>query len=158
MIFWLLIRSIWQRPQMCSAGLKLIIWPVLATESAGLSFRCLEAAITITDHELRANDVQKIIDLGKWMMRHPIELLDGVRQTLDELSEYHLILITKGDALDQEEKLKRSGLVDYFASVEVLIDKTPHTYQKLLRRMELNPKILSWSATHSDQIFFRYWN
>lgn len=118
----------------------------------GFILSMIEAAIKLTDGQLRGSDVQKIIDLGKWMMRHPIELLDGVEEILKSMAEYHLILITKGDALDQEEKLKRSGLEAYFASVEVLIDKTPKTYQKLLAAHAITPSdfIMIGNSLRSD--------
>jgi putative hydrolase of the HAD superfamily len=118
----------------------------------GFILSMIEAAVKLTGSDLKSTDVQKIVDLGKWMMRHPIELLDGVEETLNSLSEEHLILITKGDALDQEAKLKRSGLERRFASVEVLIDKTPQTYRKLLAAHSIDPSefIMVGNSLRSD--------
>jgi putative hydrolase of the HAD superfamily len=74
------------------------------------------------------------------MLDKPVELLDGVEQVLKELSKnYRLILATKGDLLDQERKLEKSGLTDYFHHIEVMSDKQETNYSKLLSHLDINP-------------------
>ena len=73
------------------------------------------------------------------MIHHPVELLQGVREALEKLQpHYRLIVLTKGDLLDQERKLEKSGLSEYFHHVEVLNDKTEAHYQRLLDHLEVD--------------------
>ncbi len=74
------------------------------------------------------------------MINKPIELLDGVEEILTTLSKkYRLILATKGDLLDQERKLERSGLTNYFHHIEILSDKKEANYSKLLNHLDIKP-------------------
>ena len=74
------------------------------------------------------------------MLEKPVELLDGVEEVLKELSKkYRLILATKGDLLDQERKLEKSGLTDYFHHIEVMSDKQEANYSKLLNHLDIKP-------------------
>jgi len=95
----------------------------------------IETAIEITDGTIPASDLKVILDWGKRMLREPTELLEGVRETLVEVSRNHeLLLITKGDLFDQESKLARSGLGEKFAGVEILSDKNVDSYRRVLSR------------------------
>ena len=74
------------------------------------------------------------------MLNKPVELLEGVEETLAALSKnYRLILATKGDLLDQERKLEKSGLLDYFHHIEVMSDKQDVNYSKLLNHLDIKP-------------------
>ena len=74
------------------------------------------------------------------MIKKPIELLDGVEDVIIELSKrYRLIVATKGDLLDQERKLEKSGLLQYFHHIEVLSEKQEANYEKLLLHLDINP-------------------
>lgn len=100
----------------------------------------IEAAIEVSKGEVPISIVSQIIDLGKRMLSMPIELIDGIEGTLKELSrKYRLVMATKGDLLDQERKLIRSGLEHYFHHIEVMSDKTPKQYQKLLQHLDCLP-------------------
>ncbi len=102
----------------------------------------IEAAILVSKGEIPISIVSQIIDIGKKMLSIPIELIDGIEGTLKELSkekEYRLVMATKGDLLDQERKLIRSGLEGYFHHIEVMSDKTPKQYQKLLQHLDCQP-------------------
>jgi len=95
----------------------------------------IETAIEITDGTIPASDLKVILDWGKRMLREPTELLEGVRETLVEVSRNHeLLLITKGDLFDQESKLARSGLAERFAGVDILSDKNVDSYRRVLSR------------------------
>ncbi len=92
----------------------------------------IETAIEITEGRVPGHIVAEIIAAGKEMLAHPIELLPGVADTLEALAgEYRLVLITKGDLLDQERKLAQSGLGDLFAAVEIVSEKTSWCYQSI---------------------------
>ena len=84
----------------------------------------IETAIRISNGKISANQISEIIKLGKQLIDSPIELLDGVPDVLSELSRsYTLILASKGDLLDQERKLHKSGLEACFHHIEIMSDK-----------------------------------
>lgn len=84
--------------------------------------------------------VNKIIALGHDLLQKPVELLEGVTETLIRLKgKYRLVIATKGDLLDQERKLKKSGLHSYFHHIEIMSDKKNSDYQKLLKQLDCNP-------------------
>jgi putative hydrolase of the HAD superfamily len=79
--------------------------------------------------------VREILAAGREMLAHPVETLPGVDEAIAGLSEhYRLILITKGDLLDQERKLAASGLGDLFAAVEVVSEKDQGVYERIFAR------------------------
>lgn len=85
--------------------------------------------------------VNQALDLGKALLEKPIELLDGVETVLTRLQgRYRLVMATKGDLLDQERKLIRSGLEHYFHHIEIMSDKQEKDYVKLLRHLDCPPE------------------
>lgn len=85
--------------------------------------------------------VNKAIELGHNLLQQPIELLEGVTETLEQLKgKYRLVMATKGDLLDQERKLKKSGLEKYFHHIEIMSDKKNSDYQKLLKHLDCKPE------------------
>lgn len=85
--------------------------------------------------------VNKVIALGQSLLQQPIALLDGVTEVLKHLkSDYRLVIATKGDLLDQERKLRNSGLQDYFHHIEIMSDKQTFDYQKLLKHLDCKPE------------------
>ena len=106
----------------------------------GYILSMIEAAMKISNNTLSVEVIEKIIKLGKELLQKPIELLDGVEETLEALKgKYKLIVATKGDLKDQQSKLHRSGLGHYFHHIEVMADKQELNYQKLLQRLEIEP-------------------
>ncbi len=106
----------------------------------GFMLSMIETALQVTQGLISTKDVQQIINLGKVMLRQPIELLPDVRHVLDSLDEdYTLMLITKGDLLDQETKIARSGVGDFFKHVEIISEKKPRDYQQVLDRYGIHP-------------------
>lgn len=100
----------------------------------------LETTIRITNGQVPATVLEEIIRLGKEQLTRPVELLDGVEETLNALvGRYRLILVTKGDLLDQEQKLRRSGLEHLFHHVEIMSDKTDREYRLLLKHLDIRP-------------------
>ncbi len=100
----------------------------------------IEAAITISNKQIPIETVSKLIEIGKGMLNMPIELIDGIEETLEQLSKkYRLVMGTKGDLLDQERKLIKSGLEKYFHHIEVMSDKQPKNYQKLITHLDIAP-------------------
>lgn len=100
----------------------------------------IEAAITISKKQIPLKIVSEIIAIGKEMLQMPVELIDGIEATLAHLSKkYLLVMATKGDLLDQERKLIKSGLEKYFHHIEVMSDKQPKNYQKLITHLDITP-------------------
>jgi putative hydrolase of the HAD superfamily len=106
----------------------------------GFILSMIELAIDISNGTVSNDVVAEILKIGKDMIIKPIELLDGVEEVLEALSKkYKLIVATKGDLLDQERKLEKSGLIQYFHHIEVLSEKQELNYQNLLNHLEINP-------------------
>lgn len=100
----------------------------------------IETAIELSDGEVSGAEIRQIIDLGKDMLEHPVQLLDGVEETVDQLKEeYTLMILTKGDLLDQESKIARSGLEPYFEYFEIVSDKNADTYADILAHYSIDP-------------------
>ena len=100
----------------------------------------IEAALKLTDGELPIRIVEQLIAAGKEMLDKPVELLPGIEETLVRLAgSYRLVMATKGDLLDQERKLTKSGLESYFHHIEIVSDKTPRQYLKLVRHLDIQP-------------------
>jgi putative hydrolase of the HAD superfamily len=106
----------------------------------GYILSMIEAAMKISNNTISLEIIEKIIEYGKELLQKPIELLDGVEDTLKALhGKYKLVVATKGDLKDQQSKLHRSGLGAYFHHIEVMSDKQEIDYQKLLKRLDINP-------------------
>jgi len=106
----------------------------------GYILSMIEAAMKISNNTISIEIIEKIIQHGKSLLQKPIELLDGVEETLKALQgKYKLIVATKGDLKDQQSKLHRSGLGHYFHHIEVMADKQELNYTKLLKRLEIQP-------------------
>ena len=107
----------------------------------GYILSMIEAAMRISNSTISLEVIAKIIEHGKELLQKPIELLDGVEETLKELQgKYKLVVATKGDLKDQQSKLHRSGLGHYFHHIEVMSDKQEINYLHLLKRLEIEPK------------------
>lgn len=101
----------------------------------------VESALELSNYTISNKKIEKILNIGKSMLNEPVELLDGVEEVLDKLSkQYRLILATKGDLLDQERKLEKSGLTSFFHHIEVLSDKKEENYSKLLHHLDIKPE------------------
>lgn len=106
----------------------------------GFMLSMIEMAIELSNGTVSNTVISKILDIGKTMISKPVELLDDVEDVLKALSKtYKLIVVTKGDLLDQERKLEKSGLINYFHHIEVLSEKETVNYRKLLNHLDIDP-------------------
>lgn len=104
----------------------------------GYILSMIEAAMKISDNTISIEIIEKIIQYGKELLQKPIELLEGVEETLEALhGKYKLVVATKGDLKDQQSKLHRSGLGPYFHHIEVMSDKQEVDYEKLIKRLDI---------------------
>jgi putative hydrolase of the HAD superfamily len=107
----------------------------------GFTLSAIETAIQLTSGKISSGEIQKIIDLGREMLAHPVELFEGVTEVLRRLAAQHcLLLITKGDLNDQERKLAKSGLADHFRHIEILSEKNEAAYETILQRHKIAAK------------------
>lgn len=106
----------------------------------GFTLSAIETAIQLTDGKIPADEIQRLVMLGRDMLAHPVELLDGVAETVAQISgARRLLLITKGDLRDQTRKVEKSGLAAHFDEVEIVPEKDESTYANLLRRHGVDP-------------------
>ncbi|ALO15854.1 flavin mononucleotide phosphatase [Salinivirga cyanobacteriivorans] len=97
-----------------------------------------ETALFITDQKLPGRITHEILEIGKAMLAKPVKLLHEVEETLGRLTETHeLVVATKGDLLDQQRKLRKSGLAKYFHHIEIMPDKQITDYQNMLARLKI---------------------
>lgn len=114
--------------------------PVYGYGVKGFVLSMVEMALELSNNTVSNSIIEKILDIGKDMINKPVELLEGVEETLKQLSKnYRLIVVTKGDLLDQERKLEKSGLLSYFHHIEVLSEKKVSNYKKLLTHLDIIP-------------------
>jgi len=124
---------------------------VLATErrnlrlfgygAKGMTLSLLETAIELSGERISAADLHRILQLGKSVLEHPVELLPGMREAVESVARRHrIVLITKGDLFHQEAKVARSGLADLFHRIEIVSEKDPATYRRVLSEFAIGPE------------------
>ena len=115
----------------------------------------IETITRITDNTADTKLINKAIELGRELLNKPIELLDGVETVLQQLNgDYRLVMATKGDLLDQERKLIKSGLTKHFHHIEIMSDKKISDYKKLLKHLDCKPEhfLMIGNSIKSDVI------
>ncbi|RZK56900.1 MAG: HAD family hydrolase [Pedobacter sp.] len=107
----------------------------------GFMLSMIETILEVTEGTASLEMISKAIEFGKEQLNKPIELLDGVETVLEALKgDYRLVVATKGDLLDQERKLQKSGLEKYFHHIEIMSDKQEKDYLKLLKHLDCKPE------------------
>ena len=107
----------------------------------GMTLSMIEAAVAITGERISARDVHRIVELGKSVLQHPVELLPGIREAVTEIARSHpVVLITKGDLFHQEAKVRESGLSDLFRRIEIVSEKDETTYARVLQECGVAPE------------------
>lgn len=100
----------------------------------------VECALRISNNTIGHTGIERILEIGKNMMHNPIELIDGVETVLKSLrGKYRLVMATKGDLFEQERKLIRSGLEEYFHHIEIVSEKKEPAYRKLIKHLDVEP-------------------
>ncbi|MPQ46385.1 HAD hydrolase-like protein [Marinifilum sp. N1E240] len=114
--------------------------PLYGYGTKAFTLSMIETSLKITNGNVSSEKISAILELGKEQINKPIELLDGVVEVLKNLQgKYRLIVATKGDLLDQERKLQKSGLLKYFHHIEVMSDKKDADYEKLIKHLDIKP-------------------
>ncbi len=121
----------------------------------GFMLSMVETIGNITDNKADITLVNKAVSLGRDLLNKPIEILDGVEKVLSDLNgKYKLVMATKGDLLDQERKLIKSGLENHFHHIEIMSDKKISDYAKLLKHLDCKPEhfLMIGNSVKSDVI------
>ena len=119
----------------------------------GFTLSLIETALQVTEGKAPGGVIQQILDAGKALIEHPVELLPGAVETLDLLAADHpLLLITKGELFHQESKIARSGLADRFAGIEIVSEKDEETYRRVLERYSIDAErfVMIGNSVKSD--------
>ncbi len=107
----------------------------------GFTLSMIETALQVTANRVPGEVIADLIAAGQEMLRHPIELLPGARETIDALApDFRLLLITKGDLIDQERKLAQSGLGEAFDGVEIVSEKSEQVYREIFSGRGIAPE------------------
>lgn len=106
----------------------------------GMALSMVETAIAVTAGRITAGDIHRLIELGKNVLQHPVELLPGIREAVEAVAQHHaVVLITKGDLFHQEKKVAQSGLAELFRRIEIVSEKNADTYRRVLAEFDLQP-------------------
>ena len=106
----------------------------------GMALSMLEAAFEISGGRISAEDLHRIVLLARELLRHPVELIPGIREAVAEIAtDFPLVLVTKGDLFHQEAKVRESGLAHAFGRIEIVSEKDEGTYARLFREFEVEP-------------------
>lgn len=106
----------------------------------GMALSMVETAIAISEGRVSAADIHRLVELGKTVLQHPVELLPGIREAVEAVAgKYEVVLITKGDLFHQEKKVAESGLADLFRRIEIVSEKNAATYRRVLGEFALQP-------------------
>lgn len=119
----------------------------------GMTLSMVEAAIALTNERIAAADVHRIIELGKAVMAHPLELLPGIRAAVEAVArDTPVVLITKGDLFHQEAKVRACGLADLFQRIEIVSEKDAQTYGRVLGEFSLQSRdfVMVGNSLRSD--------
>jgi putative hydrolase of the HAD superfamily len=119
----------------------------------GFTLSMLETALEIMGDEITGATTRAILEIGRDLMRHPIDLLQGVAEALGPLEQRgSLVMVTKGDLFHQESKLAASGLGDRFSGVEIVSEKTAETYRRIFTRYGARPEeaVMAGNSLRSD--------
>jgi putative hydrolase of the HAD superfamily len=98
-----------------------------------MTLSMLETAISLTDERISTHDLHRLLELGREVLAHPVELLPGIRAAVEAVAkDFRIVLITKGDLFHQERKVAASGLADLFHRIEIVSEKDAATYRRVL--------------------------
>jgi putative hydrolase of the HAD superfamily len=115
--------------------------PLFGFGVKGFTLSLIEAAIDLSGGAIPARDIGELVALGKSMLDHPVELLDGAAEAVEALADHHpLVLVTKGDLVHQESKIARSGLAARFARIEIVTNKDAATYRRIIAATGTSPE------------------
>lgn len=150
------LMASFQPPERVSALLDEIELGNLSLYGYGMksfTLSMIETALALSDGKISGAEIQAILAIARHVLTAPVELFPNVAETVAQLAKrYELMLITKGDASEQEQKINRSGIGHYFRAIEIVHDKTVGVYQKILEKYHLAPQrfVMVGNSLRSD--------
>ena len=128
--------------------------PTMGYGIKSFTFSMMDAALAVSGGKLNAKAMVDVMNIGREMMAHPVELLPAVAETLEEMArDYELVLITKGDLVDQERKVHLSEIGTWVNHIEIVSEKHPQTYEMIFGRFgELNQSVMIGNSAKSDAL------
>jgi putative hydrolase of the HAD superfamily len=110
-----------------------------------------ETYLKLAGNSARREMVQEIERMSAELEATPPLILDGVPETLAYLSKHHrLILLTKGEPAEQAAKVERSGLQPYFDAIEIVLEKEPGIYERMVEQFKI-VKTHGWMVGNSPR-------
>jgi putative hydrolase of the HAD superfamily len=104
-----------------------------------MTLSMIETAVELTDGRISGRDVHRLVQLGRDVLQHPVELLPGIREAVERVAARHrIVLVTKGDLLHQQRKVEQSGLATLFQRIEIVTEKDSRSYARLLTEFGLD--------------------
>ena len=119
----------------------------------GMTLSMIEAAVELTDGRINGRDVHQIVEIGRRTLQHPVEVIEGVRDAVAQIAaRCPVVLITKGDLFHQEQKIEASGLRDLFPRIEIVSEKDPQTYARVLAEFGISAEqfVMVGNSLRSD--------
>ncbi|MGM0945352.1 MAG: HAD family hydrolase [Bacteroidota bacterium] len=119
----------------------------------GFMLSMIETALRVTDQKMPISLIEKVIEIGREMLEKPVDLLPGVEKVIQSLNgDFRIVMATKGDLLDQERKLKKSGLERHFHHIEIMSEKKVADFEKLIKHLDIQPSefIMLGNSLKSD--------
>ena len=119
----------------------------------GMTLSMVETAIVLSGERISAHDLHRLVELGKGILCHPVELLPDVRLAVEAVAARHrVVLITKGDLFHQEAKIAASGLADLFTRIEIVSEKDARAYSRVLDEVGVAPErfVMVGNSLRSD--------
>jgi len=105
----------------------------------------------LAEREIRSGDLERIMGLAERILEQPVEVIEGVEETLAELAQRHeLTLFTKGHPEEQKMKVDRSGLGGYFTHTAIVKEKDAPAYQRLIEERRFDPAA-TWMIGNSPK-------
>lgn len=128
--------------------------PTMGYGIKSFTFSMMDVALAVSGGKLDAMAMADVMNIGRAMMAHPVELLPGVGDTLEEMARnYELVLITKGDLVDQERKVLLSDIGNFFSHIEIVSEKHPQTYETIFGRFgDLSNSAMIGNSAKSDAL------
>ena len=128
--------------------------PTMGYGIKSFTFSMMDAALAVSDGKLNAKAMVDVMNIGREMMAHPVELLPAVAETLEEMArDYELVLITKGDLVDQERTVHLSEIGTWVNHIEIVSEKHPQTYEMIFGRFgELSQSVMIGNSAKSDAL------
>ena len=114
--------------------------PICGYGTMSFCMSMIETAMRVSNLKITTEELHKLYELGKSLLKHPIHLYEGVEETIELINKkYSIVLITKGDTLEQERKIFSSGLMDKFDFIEIVHENDENKYLKVMEKDKIKP-------------------